>query len=317
MPMVDAEQLSGDAGPIDRQPAAPVPPPARVKVVSGAMTHPGKVRDNNEDHYLVARLAKSMKICQTSMDNQGETRFSDEDGYLMVVADGMGGAAAGERASALAVESVETFALNTLKWFLHLGKRDESVLVSELRQGLELADRAVVDEAEADSRLAGMGTTLTMAYCVGVHLYVVHAGDSRAYLFREGKLDQVTNDHTLVQLLIAGGTLRPEDARRHNRRNVVTNVIGGPSAGVHVEISKVRLFDGDILLLCSDGLTEPVEDALIADVLASADDPDSAARRLIELALEKGGPDNVTAIVARYSIEGEAEHRTTEENPSR
>ena len=191
----------------------------------------------------------------------------------MVVADGMGGAAAGERASALAVESVEAFALNTLKWFLHLGKADESVLARRAPQGPGDRRPAVVDEAEANARLYGMGTTLTMAYSVGRDLYIVHAGDSRAYLFREGKLEQITSDHTLVQLLVSGGVLSPEDAKHHARRNIVTNVIGGPSAGVHAEIHKVRLEDGDVLLLCSDGLTEPVEDDQIAEVLGPSPTP--------------------------------------------
>ena len=280
----------------------PVSPP-RVRITTGALTHQGKVRSNNEDHFLVARLAKSMQICQTSLNKSGETRFSDEDGYLMIVADGMGGAAAGERASALAVESVETYALNTLKWFLHLNKADESVLVSELRQALELADQAVVDEAESNSRFYGMGTTLTMAYSVGRDLYIVHAGDSRAYLYREGKLEQITSDHTLVQLLVNGGVLSPEDAKTHARRNIVTNVIGGPSAGVHAEIHKLRLDDGDMIVLCSDGLTEPVSDREIASLLDRSSDPQVAAGRLVDRALENGGPDNVTAIVARYSIQ--------------
>ena len=279
------------------------PPPPRVRITTGALSHKGKIRSNNEDHFLVARLAKSMQICQSSLSNPGETKFSDQDGYLMVVADGMGGAAAGERASALAVESVETFALNTLKWFLHFGKADESTLLNELRQSLELADRAVVDEAEANARFNGMGTTLTMAYSVGQDLYIVHAGDSRAYLFREGALEQITCDHTLVQLLVSGGVLSAEDAKTHARRNIVTNVIGGPSAGVQAEIHKVRLIDGDVLMLCSDGLTEPVEDHLIEKALVESPDPEAAAEKLIALALEGGGPDNVTTIVARYSIE--------------
>jgi len=279
------------------------PSPPRVKVTCGALTHQGKVRNNNEDHFLVARLAKSMQICRSSLKNTGETKFSDEDGYLMIVADGMGGAAAGERASALAVESVEDFALNTLKWFLHLGKAEESELLSELRQSLELADRAVVDEAEANARFNGMGTTLTMAYSIGQDLYIVHAGDSRAYVFREGKLEQVTSDHTLVQLLVSGGALSPEAAKTHARRNIVTNVIGGPSAGVHSEIHKIRIADGDVLLLCTDGLTEPVEDDQIAEILATISDPETAAHQLVALALDKGGPDNVTAIVSRYSVQ--------------
>jgi protein phosphatase len=288
---------------IEHIPVVPATP--RVNIEFGALTHQGLVRPNNEDHFLAARLAKSMQIYQTSLKNSGEMRFSDEDGYLMVVADGMGGAAAGERASAMAVERVETFALNTLKWFLHFSKEDESELVAELRKGLELADQAVVDEAESNAHFYGMGTTLTMAYSVGRDLFIVHAGDSRAYLYRQEKLVQISSDHTLVQLLVSGGVLSAEDAKTHARRNVVTNVLGGPSAGVHAEIHKVRLEHGDVLLLCSDGLTEPVEDRLIAKTLAEVTDPVAASKRLVDLALQKGGPDNVTAIVARYSIEGD------------
>jgi PPM family protein phosphatase len=197
--------------------------------------------------------------------------------------------------------------LNTLKWFLHFDKSDEHQLVNELRQGLEIADRAVVDEADANSRLTGMGTTLTMAYSVGLDLYIVHAGDSRAYLLRDGNLEQITTDHTLVQFLVSGGVLSPEAAKTHSRRNIVTNVIGGPNAGVHAEIHKILIQDGDVILLCSDGLNEPVEDGLIAETLNATADPEAAANKLIELALEHGGPDNVTAIVAHYSVESRAE----------
>jgi serine/threonine protein phosphatase PrpC len=307
MLMANAQQIQNGAnsGTGTIEPIAPFPASLRVKIDCGALTHQGLVRTNNEDHFLVARLAKSMQICQTSLKNSGQTRFSDEDGHLMVVADGMGGAAAGERASAMAVESVEEFALNTLKWFLHLGKTDENTLVAELRKALEIADQAVVEEAEANARFNGMGTTLTMAYSVARDLYIVHAGDSRAYLYRQGSLEQITNDHTLVQLLVTGGVISPEAAKTHSKRNVVTNVIGGPSAGVHAEIHKLRLEHDDVLLLCSDGLTEPAEDRLIADILERTTDPDEAAKSLVALALEKGGPDNVTAIVARYSIEDE------------
>ena len=112
-----------------------------------------------------------------------------------------------------------------------------------------------------------MGTTLTMAYSVATDLYIVHAGDSRAYLFRDGELEQLTSDHTLVQTLIDGGVISPEDAKRHDRRHVVTNVIGGPREGVFAEIHKLVLLDGDTLLFCTDGLTEPVDDDAIAEVL--------------------------------------------------
>jgi protein phosphatase len=145
----------------------------RVQVEFGALTDTGKLRDNNEDHFLVARLSKTMQVCKTSLPQQGGTLCPEEDGYLFVVADGMGGEAAGERASALAVESIEGFALNTLKWFLHPTASDEEELVSELRESLESADRTVIERAQANSSLSRMGTTVTMAYSVATDLYVV------------------------------------------------------------------------------------------------------------------------------------------------
>jgi serine/threonine protein phosphatase PrpC len=277
--------------------------PPRVAIKFGALTDPGKVRGNNEDHFLVARLSKSMRVCKTSLPGEGETQFSEEEGYLMVVADGMGGHAAGERASALAVGSIEGFVLNTLKWFLHLGGHDEHELLTELRQSLESADRTVIERARSNRALHGMGTTLTMAFSVADHLFIVHAGDSRAYLFRDGELEQLTSDHTLVQVLIDGGTISPEEAKRHNRRHVVTNVIGGPREGVSAEIHKLDLLDGDTVLFCTDGLTEPVDDDAIAEVLQQHPDPEDACTRLVEAALSRGGPDNVTAVVVRYQID--------------
>jgi PPM family protein phosphatase len=277
--------------------------PPRVAVSFGGLTDRGKVRDRNEDHFLIARLAKTMQICGTSLPSDGQTPFSEEEGYLIVVADGMGGAAAGERASALAVESVESFVQNTLKWFLHLGGHEERVLFEELRESLQRADRTLFERARNNPALHGMGTTLTMAYSVANDLYIVHAGDSRAYLFRDGQLDQVTSDHTIAQALVDAGVISAEEARHHQRRHVVTNVVGGPSEGVYAEIHKLEIRDGDVLLFCTDGLTEPVPDADIAEVLAHRGDPEEAARTLVDLALERGGPDNVTVVVARFQVD--------------
>src|SRR5262249_25625794 len=146
------------------------PRSTRVAIQFGAGTDSGRVRPNNEDHFLIARLIKTMQVCKTSLPGDGKTQFSEEEGYLMVVADGMGGAAAGERASALAVESVESFIQNTLQWFLHLGGPEEQVLVAELRQSLERADQTVIERARSNPALHGMGTTLTMAYSVASDL---------------------------------------------------------------------------------------------------------------------------------------------------
>lgn len=273
----------------------------RVSVKIAAESDAGKVRSHNEDHFLVAKLAKSMRICRTSLPEDWSTKFSDEEGYLMVVADGMGGVAGGERASRLAVETIEGFVLNVVKWFLHL-ENDQGELLGELRHAFDRADASVVARARAEPRLHGMGTTLTMAYSVGADLFLVHAGDTRAYLLRDGEFRQITNDHTLVNLLVQGGALTPEAAKHHARRHVITNVIGGPNPGVHTEVHRIEIRDGDALLLCSDGLTEPVDDAQIAQVLATHADPEYACRRLIELALQNGAPDNVTAVVARYEV---------------
>jgi PPM family protein phosphatase len=244
-----------------------------------------------------------MRVRKTNLPGEGETQFSEEEGYLMVVADGMGGAAAGERASALAVGSIEGFVLNTLKWFLHLSGHDEHELLTELRQSLEWADRTVIERARSNRAFFGMGTTLTMAFSVATDLFIVHAGDSRAYLCRDGELEQLTSDHTLVQTLIDGGAISPEDAKHHKRRHVVTNVIGGPREGVSAEIHKLILLDGDTLLFCTDGLTEPVDDGAIAEVLNHHPDPEDACTRLVDLALSRGGPDNVTAVIVRYQVD--------------
>jgi len=275
----------------------------RVSVSFSGLTDPGKVRGRNEDHFLIARLCKTMQVCATSLASDGHTPLSEEEGYLMVVADGMGGAAAGERASALAVESVEAFVQNTLKWFLHFGGREERVLFDELRESLQRADRTLFERVESNPALYGMGTTLTMAYSVANDLYIVHAGDSRAYLFRDGQLDQITSDHTLVQALVDAGMISAEEARHHHRRHVVTNVLGGPSEGVYAEIHKIEVRDGDVFLFCTDGLIEPVPDDEIAGVLAEHADPQDAARVLLQRALDGGGPDNVTVVVARYQVD--------------
>jgi serine/threonine protein phosphatase PrpC len=272
----------------------------RLRVRAESLSHAGRVRSNNEDHFLVATLAKSLYVQSTSLSKADPLRFSREEGYLMVVADGMGGAVAGERASALAIESVETFVLESLKWFLHQRSgAEENALIRELSDGLRGADRAVTDAAEADRTLEGMGTTLTMAYAVADELAILHAGDSRAYLYRAGGLEQLTRDHTVVQDMVEDGLITAEDARTHRKRHVITNVVGGPYRGVEAEVKTLKLRAGDRILLCSDGLIEPLRDFEIATILQAEPEIGDACKRLIDAALSGGAPDNVTVIVAR------------------
>lgn len=285
-----------------------------VRAEFGAVTHVGKVRSINEDQFLVAGLAKTMRVVASSMPVSDELRMAHDRGLLMVVADGMGGAAAGEHASALAVTAVEAFVLESLKWFFNIGGSEQNQLMREIRAGLSRVDQTLFDQIDANPALSGMGTTLTFAFSVGDELYIAHVGDSRAYLYRDGQLEQVTSDHTLAQMMVDNGLLTPEAARRDRRRNIITNVIGGPESGVRAEIHKIRLRDDDVILLCSDGLTDPVRDEQIAEALALHPNPDEACRFLLDQALTGGGPDNITVVIGRYQVSETPIHSTIDRN---
>ncbi len=266
------------------------------------LTDTGRVRPGNEDQFLVAVLTKALQIRSTSLP-RSKMQYSDERGYLFLVADGMGGHQAGEQASALAVDYIEEFVLNTLKWFLHLRGQEGQTLLAEFHAALKQADAAICQQASQHRELWGMGTTLTMAYSIDRDLFIAHVGDSRCYLMREGNLHQLTHDHTLVQEMVRRGHLQPEEASRHHLRHVITNVLGSTEPGVLPEVHKVRLEPGDEMLLCSDGLTEMVSDADIAAMLRSEPDLRRAAERLIGLANENGGKDNVTVVLARFGAD--------------
>jgi protein phosphatase len=229
--------------------------------------------------------------------------MSDEKGYLFLVADGLGGAAAGERASALAAGWIEGNILEIVKFFFRFGERDSTEQNREIRASLERIDHLILSEAEADRSLAGMGTTLTLAFSVGTDLTIIHVGDSRAYLFHDGDLEQITHDHTMAQMMADAGMMRPEDVKQSKRRNIVTNVLGGPGPGVNGEIHRLHLDDGDRLLLCTDGLTDPLDDPTITRILGQHTEPDAAAHALVEAALDAGGPDNVTVVLASFAVE--------------
>jgi PPM family protein phosphatase len=274
-------------------------PQRRLTARSFGMTDTGKRRPANEDQFLIAELTKAMTIAHTSL--RGPSSLTgDERGQLFLVADGMGGHAAGERASALAVAVIEQFTVNTFKWFLQDDEPGPESAATEFAAAIKEADAAIISESEANPELQGMGTTLTLAYAVGPQLFVLHVGDSRAYLFRGGALQQLTHDHTVVAEMVERGELRPEQASQHRLRHVITNVLGGRQRGVRADAQVIDLHAGDGLLLCSDGLTEMVDANDITEVLSAEQEPERAARRLIELANERGGHDNVTVIVARF-----------------
>ncbi|MBC7816904.1 MAG: serine/threonine-protein phosphatase [Planctomycetaceae bacterium] len=277
----------------------PTPVVRPLSVQSFGMTDRGLVRAANEDQFLIAELTKAMKIEQCSLP-QPPTKYADDQGHIFVVADGLGGAPAGEEASVLVVKSIEDFLVNTLKWFFQLKGFEKESVVLEFQDALRRADAKIFAEVAQHPELAGMGTTLTLAYSLGENLFVANAGDSRCYLFRHNQLTQLTSDHTLAQDLVRQGmpALKPGDHLVGGE--LLTNAIGGHEPGVRAEVYKTNLEPNDVLLLATDGLTSCVPDDRIAATLQAEPDPKIACERLVAQSLEHGGLDNVTVIVARY-----------------
>jgi len=273
------------------------PPPPMVQ--SFGITDPGKVRPSNEDHFLIGELARTLWVRQTSLP-QPETQHGRNHGHIFMVADGMGGHQAGEVASALSVTSIEAFILHVLKRFSNLQVSEEQAVLKDLQSAIRQADERIVQEAAHHPEFAGMGTTLTMAFVSGWNLFVIHAGDSRCYLFRGGQLRQLTLDHTLVGELARRGIIKPEDVGHHQFRHIVTNVLGGGTAGVQTDVQKIDLHHGDVVLLCSDGLTDMLNDARLAALLGASSNPKSACEQLVAEGNSAGGKDNITAIVVRF-----------------
>jgi protein phosphatase len=222
----------------------------------------------------------------------------------MVVADGMGGLAAGERASILAIRTGVNLVLDSPKWALSINDHEARLLIERMKSYFVGVDAVLAHQGVNDFSLTGMGTTLTVAYTVGADVFIIHVGDSRAYLFRKGRLEQLTRDHTVAQQLAEVGVLRPEEVQFHVTRHVLTDFVGGPPHAIDPEIDTLELIDGDCLLLCSDGLTDMVSDREIAEILRVIPEPDAAAQALVDRALDRGGRDNVTVILARYEFPG-------------
>jgi protein phosphatase len=287
-----------------RHPETPVlaVQPCPLVVRSFGLTDPGKVRESNEDQFLIAELARTLWVHQTSVP-QSPTHHGRNRGHIFVVADGMGGHQAGEVASALTVASIEAFVLHLLHRFSNLEVTDEQSVVKDFQAALRQADARLFEEAAHHPEFAGMGTTLTMAFATGRKVFVIHAGDSRCYLYRGGKLQQLTLDQTIAAELARRGVIKPEQVSCHQFRHMVTNFLGGSqrsATGVQVEVRQADLERGDVLLLCSDGLTDMVADDQIAAILATERDPQVACERLVATANAQGGKDNITVIVARF-----------------
>jgi len=233
-------------------------------VKAALRTDVGKVRRQNED-----------------------AAWFDEARGVFAVADGMGGHLAGEVASGMAIEAVKDMA-----------KKNDFASVNVMREAVVSAHEAIIRHAQKNPACAGMGTTLSMMWRGGHYMYIAHVGDSRIYRYRDGELEQITQDHSLVEELVRARIITREEARTHPRRNIITRALGTQGDNLP-DLLAADVRPGDLWLLCTDGLCGMISDEEIARVLSSGATLDMMAGSLIEKALDAGGRDNVTLVLCR------------------
>jgi serine/threonine protein phosphatase PrpC len=275
-----------------------------VAVDAAGLTHTGLVRTSNEDHFLISRLGRYFETISTSLPPDDLPRRADDATYSLIVADGMGGHSAGEVASRLAIREIVRLAFELPDWIIRIDDSTRESAAARSQGRIEKLNAMVIEGGQRDPHLRGMGCTLTAARNLGRVLQVVHVGDSRAYLLRAGRLHRLTRDHTYVQMLVDSGLMTEEEAATSRKRHLLVNAVGGSDEDVYVDVERVRLATGDRVLLCSDGLTDAVSDEEIRTLLAGAATAATATEALVARALDAGGRDNITVVVAIYTWEG-------------
>ena len=268
----------------------------QIRTTYYALTDRGRTRDHNEDTFLVADLSTATP----GRDSRPEDRLVGERGVLYLVADGMGGAAAGEVASEMAATSIHRYLIDTWQSDPHV---TESTFATRLRESVELANLQIHNYAREHPEVRGMGTTVTVAGIWHDRLYLAQIGDSRGYLVRNGEARQLTRDQSLTQRLVDVGELTEAQAEASERRNIILQALG-PDALVKVDVSWQALQRGDVLIICSDGLSNLVRRDDIAKVVVGGGDVAAVCHNLVALANERGGPDNITVVAARFDGDG-------------
>jgi protein phosphatase len=263
------------------------------------MTHPGLVREENQDHFLLCTVHPQVVIHGTSLPEPDSLALRGQRlATIMLVADGVAGSAAGSRASRIATEAVTRYIATSLRSYHAAGSAGESELLTALRATAIEAHEAVRAEATTDPEVQDMATTLSLGVVIWPWLYVVQVGDSRVYVYAGGKLQQITRDQTIAQELVDQGILSPESAHESPLSHVLSSAIGASEAVP--EITRVDVRErGSVVLVCTDGLTKHVTDAEIEKQLASMRSSEQVSQDLLQLALDRGGSDNITLVVGR------------------
>jgi len=269
-------------------------PSESFPVEFGAATHIGNVRSSNDDHYAVVSRRRSSELILTDL-SPDDLVLGEDCSYAMVVADGMGGAKFGEFASRLALRRMFELAQQATSWVMKITDMEIQQVRQRVDAYVKKIQATLRDYIHDDPKLAGMGTTWTSAHLLLPDVLVVHIGDSRAYLLHEGELRQITHDETMAQAFIDAG-VDPVSVKRFN--HILLNNLGDDKSKVTAQIHRLQMSAGDRLLLCTDGLSDMVPDEDIARILQRDAVPQRICDALINEALNKGGKDNVTVIVA-------------------
>jgi len=260
-------------------------------------THIGKVRTVNEDQFLIASLMKLVEIEQTSLPDTDLGQLTGPGrAALLMVADGVGGLKAGEKASETALENVARYVTQAMRCYYTVDEAAEARFIDELRMAVMKTHEDVQQAGEADPEREGMATTLTLVKVINRRAYVVQVGDSRCYLFRDGELSQITRDQTIAQDLVDQGVMSAVTAEHSPFSHILSSAIGGTA---FPEVYTLDLHTDDMLLLATDGLTKHVSNVELREQLTSSDSAESICHRLLHMALDGGGSDNVTVVVAR------------------
>lgn len=274
----------------------PQPPKTPVHVDAAGLTHTGKRRDENEDHFIIASFEKTMQLHDTNLaDRTVLDRLQRPPARLFVVADGVGGKIGGEVASSITIETIAAYLGGVIGCYHRFDVDGEHAFLDHLSQAVRQSHDRIKAEFPGGR---GAATTVTMVALVWPRAYLVHVGDSRAYYLRRGLLRQITRDQTMGEVMVDLGAISEDVARKRGLYNVLSSAVGGD---LSPEVGLIDLEPDDVLLLCTDGLTTHVPDDRIAEVLGRSSTTALAGRALVDAALEGGGTDNITVVVARFT----------------
>jgi len=290
---------------------------ASIALDVAGVSVPGKAQFQNTDHFVAIRLGRMQETLTTTLAAADLPPRFEEYGYCLLVADGLDADGTGGRASRFALSTLAHLAIRHGKWNVRIGPETASDIAEQSEFLYRQVTDALIHASRADASLAGMATSLTALYVAGADLFFAHVGHSRAFLFRNGVLIQLTMDHTLERLISASAALRRVRLEARRPHGAEPSAADAPRAaadplsargnGTEIAIEHVQLWPADRLLLCTDGLTDCVREEQIADLLAGQRRPADDARRLVDLALANGATDSVTVLLGDYSVRGSHE----------